>query len=234
MKHTDPRRGGAEPAGPKSAGADGARPGPSGRRGAIAVGVAGMMGAGKSTVARAFEDLGAVKVDADEVGKSLLAGGAVKRRIVEAFGEAVLAPDGQISAYRLGEAAFADCGSAIKLNDITRGPLVGEIMARVEGLRGSAEVIVVDAALLPEWGAHAWLDFLIVVDSDEEDCVRRMVETSRFDEDTVRARMACQLSREDKKLYADLVILNDGSEQDLVEKARRAFEKVLDLQRKES
>jgi dephospho-CoA kinase len=195
----------------------------------IAVGMAGMMGSGKSTVARAFEDLGAVKIDADQVGKALLEDDAIKARIVEAFGESVLGAGGEINTYRLGEAAFADGASATKLNDITRGPLVGEIMARVEDLRGSADVIVVDAALLPEWGGHAWLDFLIVVDSDEETCVRRLAERSRFDEDAARARMACQLSREDKKRYADLVISNDGSEQDLVEKAREAYETVLRL-----
>lgn len=203
-------------------------PGGGARRG-IAVGVAGMMGAGKSTVARAFVDLGAVRVDADEIGRALLRAGEVKRLVVETFGQEVLDPDGQVNARRLGEAAFSDCDMAGKLGEITRGALISEIVARVEELRASADMVVVDAALLPEWGGHAWLDYLIVVDSDEEACVERMVENSRFDEETVRARMACQLSREDKKRYADLVILNDGSEQELVEKAREAYEKVLSL-----
>jgi dephospho-CoA kinase len=188
-----------------------------------------MMGAGKSTVARAFEDLGAVKVDADEIGRDLLKTAAVKTSIVEAFGEGVLDAGGEVSPYRLGEAAFADCEAARKLSDITRGPLVAEVKSVIEALRQSADVIVVDAALLPEWEGHRWLDFLIVVDSDEAACVRRMVENSRFDEATVRARMACQLPRAEKKRHADLVILNEGSEQDLVEKAREAYEKVLSL-----
>ena len=212
-----------KPTDPEAAGPDGGGP-----RG-VAVGVAGIMGAGKSTVARAFEDLGAVKIDADEIGKALLEDEAIKRQLVEAFGEGVLGPDAEVSTYRLGEAAFRDSACALKLSDITRGPLVGDIMARVEDLKASADVVVVDAALLPEWGAHAWLDYLIVVDSDEEACVERMARSSRFDQDTVRARMACQLSREDKKRHADLVILNDGSEQDLVEKAREAYETVLRL-----
>ena len=199
------------------------------RKRGLAVGVAGIMGAGKSTVARAFEDLGAVKVDADEMGKSLLEDDVVKRDLLEAFGEGVLGPAGEIDPAKLGEAAFADCASAVRLGDITRGPLVSRVMRRIEDLRDAADVIVIDAALLPEWGAHAWLDFLIVVDSDEEACVMRMVENMRFSEETVRARMACQLSREDKKRYADLVIVNDGTEQDLVVKAREAYEKVLGL-----
>lgn len=198
------------------------------RRG-IAVGVAGLMGAGKSTVARTFEEMGAVKVDGDELGKSLLKDGQLKRDIVQAFGEEILGPDGEIDTAKLGEAAFADGACALKLSDITRGPLVSKVMRSIESLRGSADVVVVDAALLPEWGAHAWLDFLIVVDSDEEACVGRMVENSRFSGDTVRARMACQLPREEKKRYADLVIVNDGSVQQLVEKAREAYKKVLSL-----
>lgn len=195
----------------------------------VAVGVAGMMGAGKSTVARTFESLGAALVDADEIGKGLLEDEALKRDIVEAFGEGILDDGGAIDPARLGEAAFVDEASVLKLNEITRGPLISRVMRRIEDLGQSADVVVVDAALLPEWGAHAWLDFLIVVDSDEEACVSRMVANRRFSEETVRTRMASQLSREDKKRYADLVIMNDGSEQDLIEKARKAYETVLGL-----
>lgn len=200
-----------------------------GKRRGIAVGVAGMMGAGKSTVARTFEEMGAVRIDADELGKSLLKDGQLKRDVVEAFGESILGPDGEIDTAKLGEAAFADDACALKLNEITRGPLVSKVMRTIESLRGSAEVVVVDAALLPEWGGHAWLDFLVVVDSEEENCVTRMVENSRFSEASIRARMACQLPREEKKRYADIIIVNDGSLQELIEKAREAYKTVVSL-----
>jgi dephospho-CoA kinase len=197
------------------------------RRPGKVVGVAGMMGAGKSTVARTFEELGAALIDADEIGKALLKRDAVKKDIVGAFGEEVLGPGGEVDTSRLGEAAFADEACAMRLGEITRGALVSEIMTRMEALRRTRDVVVIDAALLPEWGGHAWVDFLIVVDSDEGACVARMARDSRFDEETVRARMACQLSRDDKKRHADLVILNDGTLEDLVEKAREAYEAIL-------
>jgi dephospho-CoA kinase len=200
-----------------------------GRRPGTVVGVAGLMGAGKSTVARTFEQLGAARIDADEIGKALLMREDVKRSIVEAFGEGVLGAGGEVDTGRLSEAAFADQACALRLGDITRGPLVSEIMDRMETLRRDNDLVVIDAALLPEWGGHAWVDFLIVVDSDEDACVKRMVEHSRFDEETVRARMACQLSRADKKRHADLVILNDCTEDELTEKAREAYETVLRL-----
>jgi dephospho-CoA kinase len=201
---------------------------PTDRR-AVAAGIAGMMGAGKSTVARVFEEMGAKRIEADEMGKRLLTDPAIKRRIVDAFGEQVLGPDGEVDSRKLAAAAFRDAASARKLNEITRGPLISRIMARIEDLRPSADVIAVDAALLPEWGGHAWLDFLIVVDSDEEECVRRLARNPRFGPDTIRARMSSQLSRGDKKRYADLVIVNDGTLDELVEKARRAYEAVLRL-----
>jgi dephospho-CoA kinase len=200
-----------------------------GRGPGTVVGVAGIMGAGKSTVARVFERLGAVRIDADELGRALLGSGAVKGAIIDAFGEGVLGPGGEVDRTRLGDAAFADEACAARLNRITRGPLVSAIMERMERLRRSNRVVVVDAALLPEWGGHAWVDFLIVVDSDEEACVSRMVKHSRFREGAVRARMACQLSREDKKRYADLVIINDGTQEELIQKAEQAYETVLGL-----
>ncbi len=198
-----------------------------GRRAGTVVGIAGMMGAGKSTVASVFESLGAARIDADDLGKALLEREALKRSIVEAFGDGVLGGDGRVDAAALGRAAFADEASAARLNRITRGPLVAEIKGEAERLRRSNAIVVIDAALLPEWGAHEWVDVLIIVDSEPEACVRRLVAASRFDEDTVRARMARQMSREEKKRHADIVILNDGTQEELIEKARQAYEAVV-------
>jgi len=196
------------------------------------VGVAGIMGGGKSTVARVFEELGALRVDADGIGKSLLQEKEIRNRLVDIFGEGILGPEGRISAVKLGEAAFSDRERAGKLNQVTGEPLVSRIRERIRELVHKAEVIVVDAALLPEWGAHKWLDYLLVVDSDEEACVERIVKNSRFTEAEVRARMACQFPRQEKARYADRIIVNDGSEAELVEKARRAYEEVLRLRKR--
>lgn len=180
------------------------------------------MGAGKSTVAGAFEEMGARLIDADRMGKDLLADPGLKAGIVKAFGAGVVGPDGGIDAARLGRAAFASRASARTLDRLTRKLLIEKIRARIEEMSSSAQPIVVDAALLPEWNAAPWLDVLVVVDSSEARAIQRAA-CGRFSEAEARGRMGHQFSRARKAKAADVLIVNDGSLEELKEKARKVY-----------
>lgn len=68
----------------------------------------GGLGSGKSTAAQVFAERGAVVIDLDEIGKTLLTQAAtVRERVVEAFGEGILGADGLIDRAALAAAAFA-------------------------------------------------------------------------------------------------------------------------------
>jgi dephospho-CoA kinase len=199
----------------------------------LVVGVAGIMGSGKSTVAGVFEDQGATRIDADLVGRELLQDESIKKQIVEAFGRTVLDRSGEIDSAKLAKTAFGSPESASELDRITRDPLIARIRSRISDLRGSAEVVVVDAALLPEWKPGDWVDLLVVVDSDEETAVRRACDGSRFGPADVRARMKHQFSRREKNKQADIIIPNFGTLEELRQKARLVFRTLLDVARKE-
>src|SRR5258705_7166992 len=90
------------------------------------VGLTGGIGSGKSTVAAMLADLGAIVIDADKVGHDVYRPGTEGfRRVVEAFGEAIVAPDGTIDRRILGAKVFADPTELKKLNDLVH-PLIGE------------------------------------------------------------------------------------------------------------
>lgn len=190
---------------------------------ALVVGIAGIMGAGKSTVAAVFEGLGAKLIDADAIGKGLLNNSDVKTSMIEVFGKGITGAGGEIDTVRLGRAAFKDSGSARKLSELTREPLVRCIKDEIDNLRDSAEMIVVDAALLPEWDSKDWLDVLIVVDSDEDASIRRSCSNSRFRPGNVRSRMKHQYSRRRKSRSADIIIPNYGSLEQLKQRASKVF-----------
>jgi dephospho-CoA kinase len=195
----------------------------------LVVGVAGIMGAGKSTVAGVFEELGATRVDADELGKAMLKELAVKSAVVEAFGSGVTDGRGEIDTARLGRIAFESPENARKLDGVTREPLIAKIRARIAELRPTSEVIVIDAALLPEWDAKPWLDVLVVVDCEEERSAERLAARSRFKESEVRSRMKHQFDRSRKAAAADIVIPNYGSLEDLKARARAIFWTLVDI-----
>jgi dephospho-CoA kinase len=181
------------------------------------------MGAGKSTVAGVFQDLGARLIDADALGKDLLKDRKIKKALIEAFGRGIATRKGEIKPSRLGEAAFADPEKAARLDELTREALIAKIRAEIDRARTRERVVVVDAALLPEWDSKSWLDFLIVVDSDEKRAVERSSSGSRFDAGNVRARMKHQFSRRRKTREADVIIPNFGSIEELRERARKVF-----------
>jgi len=194
----------------------------------LVIGVAGIMGAGKSTVAGVFEEMGARLVDADQMGKEMLKDPRMRDIAIDAFGDGIKGKDGEIDTAMLGKIAFADEDSAGKLDKVTRDPLVARIRARIGELRALSPVIVVDAALLPEWNARSWLDVVVVVDCDEKRCVERLPATSRLDEANVRLRMEHQLSRQKKAAYADVLIPNHGSLEELKERARAVFRTLVE------
>jgi dephospho-CoA kinase len=189
----------------------------------LVIGVAGIMGSGKSTVAGVFEEAGAVRVDADQMGKAMLREPEVKRAVVEAFGNGITDARGEIDTAKLGKLAFASPDNARALDRATREPLISRIRARVDELRPTSDVIVVDAALLPEWNAKPWLDVLVVVDSDEERAAARLEASPRFAHVDVRSRMKHQFDRSKKMASADVVIPNHGSVEDLKGRARAIY-----------
>jgi dephospho-CoA kinase len=193
----------------------------------LVIGVAGIMGAGKSTVVRVFEDMGAAVVDADAMGKEMLAEPGMGKALVAAFGQGIADGQGRIDAGALGRVAFGSPANASRLDGITRDALIARIKARIEELRASAEVIVIDAALLPEWEAKPWLDLLIVVDCDEDEASARLARNARFGADEVKARMKHQMSRSEKVRCADIVLRNSGTLDDLRAEARRVFQAVI-------
>jgi len=189
----------------------------------LVIGVSGIMGAGKSTVARVFQGLGARLIDADALGRDLLMDRNVKQALIEAFGKEITTRKGEIDPPRLGAAAFSSRKHALRLDEITRGPLVARIKAQIEKVKESERVIVVDAALLPEWDSKSWIDVHVVVDSDEAGAVERSCRDSRFDAVNVRARMKHQFSRKQKTREADVIIPNFGSVEELKDRAEKVF-----------
>ena len=195
----------------------------------IVVGITGVMGAGKTTVSKVFERMGALRIDADAVGKELLSEDTIKRELTEAFGSGIISQEGRVDTSKLAEVAFRDNSSVRKLRQITDRPLIDRIRQRIAEFRGKYSVIVVDAALLPEWDAKQWIDVMIAVDSPIEMCVQRLTQSGRFRREDVLARMKTQLSRVEKARYSDIIIPNYSTKEELESLARRAFQIVSDM-----
>ena len=200
----------------------------------LRVGLTGGIGSGKSEVARRLVAHGAVLIDADLAAREVVVpGSGGLKRIVAAFGDDVLGPDGSLDRARLGEIVFKDPQLRAQLNAIVH-PLVRQWMlaaerTAVQAADSPGPIIVHDVPLLAESRGKGGFDLVIVVDVPPELQVKRLVSQRGMTPDQAGARMNAQASREQRLEVADIVIDNSGSLADL---DRRVAALWADLQRR--
>ena len=184
----------------------------------LLLGLTGGIGSGKSTVSAELARRGAIVIDADLVVRELQSpGGAVLAAMVELFGEGILAEDGTLNRQAVADIVFTDAEQLKALNAIVHPKVGEEIDGRIEAQRASDNVVVLDVPLLVESKAYE-TEGIIVVDTDPELAVQRLVEFRGFNADDARARMKLQATREERRAVAAFIVPNDGTQEELMAK----------------
>ncbi|TMA96793.1 MAG: dephospho-CoA kinase [Deltaproteobacteria bacterium] len=184
--------------------------------GAPVIGLAGGIGAGKSTVATMLAERGAHVIDADRVGHDVYRPGTEGfRQVAEAFGTRVVAPDGTIDRRALGGIVFGDPRA-----------LVAELGRRIAAARRASvsRPIVVEAAILAEAGWRTLFDRLWVVTARPENAIARVVTSRGMAREEVERRLAAQMPDAERRRLADVVIENDGTPAELCAEVERAWQ----------
>ena len=178
----------------------------------LTVGLTGGIGSGKSTVSALLASYGAVVVDADVLAREVVAPGTPGLvAVVEAFGPAVLGPDGGLDRAALGATVFGDPAQLAKLNAILH-PLIALRTAErfAAAAAAGASVVIHDVALLVENGLAGSYDEVVVVVAGPAAQLTRLVGLRGLTADDARARMAAQASDEQRLAVATRVLHNDG------------------------
>lgn len=189
------------------------------------VGLTGGIGSGKSTVAASLESRGAAVVDADGIAREIVEpGGPAYGPLVERFGSGVLQPDGRLDRAALAAVVFNDAAALADLNALTH-PVIGRVMTERTRQAGErAEIVVLDIPLL-NIATRERLQFnaILVVDTPEDVAVQRLCTQRGFTEEDARARISAQISRDERRSLADLVIDNSGDRAHLDREVERAW-----------
>ena len=178
----------------------------------LVIGLTGSIGTGKSEVTRQLEQLGAVIINADQVGHEAYTPNSESwKEVVGAFGKDILHPGGEIDRKKLGSIVFADPDLLAKLNAIMHPRMAGMVAERIQKLREEGvRVVVVEAALLYEAGWEILTDEVWAVDSPLETVVERLRARNGLDEAEVRRRIDSQMDIQERLKRADLVVDNSG------------------------
>lgn len=186
------------------------------------VGLTGGIGSGKSQAAAEFVRLGVPHIDADVISRNLTAaGGQALPAIRKAFGGGVFDAQGLLDRAALRDFVFRRPQSKEILEGLMFPLILDEIRCR-QGRCPQAVYGVVDVPLLienPQFLALA--DRVLVIDVAEDVQIRRVRQRSGLDESEIRRIVRAQVSRRDRLLHADDVLVNEGSVNELAEKVGR-------------
>jgi dephospho-CoA kinase len=195
----------------------------------ILAGLTGGIGSGKSTVSAMLAERGAVIVDADQIARDLQeAGSPVLDRMAERFGSHIIRDDGTLDRAAVATIVFSDEQALKDLNGIVHPAMQDEIHAQIDAHRATDRVVVLDFPLLAE-NPREGLAATIVVDVDPELAVERLVAQRGMDEADARARIASQISREDRLARATHVIDNNGDLDSLRAQVTTLWNQLSDL-----
>lgn len=182
-------------------------------------GLTGGIASGKSTVTKLFRRDGVPMVDADEVARAIVAPGMpTLRMLVSTFGAQILLPDGSLDRPRLGSIVFLDQQKRRTLDNIVQGSLVDEIKSQLRSLIKSHPLVGLDAALIIEQRHQDEYRPLVVVAASPEIQLKRIQDRDGFTEEEAKARLAAQLPMEEKVRFADHVIWNNGTKDELFQR----------------
>ena len=194
----------------------------------LVVGLTGGIGSGKTTFAALLAERGAQIIDADAHGRDALRPDQPAwHSVVSQFGDEVLQHDSmEIDRKRLAAVVFNDSNKLAALNAIVHPVIFQKIADDLERLSGTDEIVVLDAALIFEVGLDNSLDTLIAVTADQEVRKQRLRTQRRMDLADIEARMASQVNPEDTHERVDVLVVNNGTLEDLGIEADRVWAKL--------
>lgn len=196
------------------------------------IGLTGGIASGKSTAAKYLGEKGASVIDADKLGhRAYEPDTDAFRQVVDAFGPEVVGNDGQIDRKVLGGKVFGDPAALDRLTGII-WPEIGRLalaeIAMAQAARPEAPVVL-EAAVMLEAGWEPMVDEVWVVIVDPDTAVVRATARDGVEEDAVRKRIASQLSNDERRVKADLVIDNSGDEAALMAQLDAAWARVANV-----
>ena len=192
---------------------------------AFVVGLTGGIGSGKSLAAQFFSQLGAIVIDADQLARSAIERGSEGfDEVLLRFGDTVL-KNGDIDRVALGQIIFENPEAKKDLEEIIHPRIRVEFEEAVASLN-PGQVMVYEIPLLVETKAADRFDFIITVESDAELRKQRLRARGMFHSD-IEKRMASQATEEQRRAIADCVLINNGTEDDLLRQVENVWESTI-------
>ena len=194
----------------------------------LKVGLTGGIGCGKSTVTKIFADLNVPVLDADEIAHRLVEKGqTAMTKIKQAFGPAILNPDGSLNRTALRDRIFSDPKQKQKLESILHPLIYKTLQAELEQL--NTPYCIISIPLLFETGMTHFVDRVLVIDCPVETQLERVKARDGLPIERIQSIIDSQVSRAFRKTKADDLIDNSATDYRLAEQAKKLHNLYLSI-----
>jgi dephospho-CoA kinase len=184
------------------------------------IGLTGGIAAGKSTVAKLWQELGGIEIDADQVARDVVAKGTPGlAAVITAFGDEFLSSDGELNRKALAERIFQDSDSRLKLESIIH-PLVRKAVQERLATLPEDSMVVYTVPLLVEADVDLPFDAVVTVEAPEDVRISRMVENRGMTAVQAKQRIAAQAKPIERAANADYILNSNQSIDLLLQDAR--------------
>ena len=174
------------------------------------IGITGSIGSGKTAIAKIFSKHHFTRIDADEIAHQIIKKKSYAyKKIIKEFGNGILDKKRNIDRKKLGNIVFNSDKKLKKLNSIMHPIIVREIknqIKKIQGKCGDNAKIVIDAPLLLETKTKNLVENIIVVKSDKNKSIKRLVK--KFPKERIEKILKSQMPLNEKLKHADFVIDN--------------------------
>ncbi len=187
------------------------------------IGLTGGIATGKSTVEKLLESLGAKVIDADKIVHFLLNQNYVKEEIKKYF-PTVFDNEKNIDRKKLAQIVFNDFQKKKILEGILH-PLVHQYIENWIEENKDKDILFISVPLMIETGSYKRYDKIVLVYASKELQLKRLIEKS-FTQEEALARINAQMDIEEKRKYADYIIENTGSIQELEIKVMELYNEL--------
>ena len=173
----------------------------------ITIGLTGGIGSGKSYVARQFAELGIPCYNCDIRSKIIMdTDYRIEESLRQRFGSGIYT-DGCVNRKMLAEKIFSNEADLQWVNNLVH-PIVYEDFEEWRKMR-QADAVLIESAILVESGFYRFCDKIIVVEAPIGLRISRVMQRDGLTEEQVRQRIAAQTTDEERRNFADFVIVND-------------------------
>lgn len=184
----------------------------------IFIGITGGIGSGKSFVCSLFAEKKIPIFHADESAKEISDRPEVRKEIVAAFSDSIVAPNNTLDRKKLASIVFSEHDKLHTLNSIIHPLVFLEFETWKKSLPQPRRYAIAEAALMFETGMDQKVDYILAVVAEEDHRIKRVMERDGGNRDSVISRMSNQLPTQELIEHSDFVIHNNGPKEETAAK----------------